>query len=76
MDLGILVSFALVLICEGIAILLRNIIEKHCEDAAKLEVNYDDLVKKYSADNLISNIYDKNINFPVIKLCDVYDGKN
>lgn len=74
LDLGVLVSFAIVFLCDCIARLILDRVEKVCEDEAKLSVDYAALVKKYSADDLITAIDDENVAFPVIKLCDVYDG--
>jgi len=75
LDLGVLVSFAIVFLCDGIANLVLDRIEKVCEDEAKLSVDYGSLVRRYSADDLIVAADDKSIKFPVIKLCDVYDGR-
>lgn len=74
LDLGVLISFTIVFLCDGIAKLILDRIEKVCEDEAKLSTDYKTLVKKYSADDLITAIDDNRIKFPVIKLCDVHDG--
>lgn len=66
LDVGILVSFLLVAVCELIASLLGNLIGTKCEDATKLTEDYDKLCKKYPREEFVM-LGDKKC--PVICLC-------
>lgn len=77
-DFGILVSFAIVFICETLAKWLKKWIDHKCEDAAKLTVNYDKLVERYNCDNLIcyKNPGKEYITrFPVVLLHSIEKGE-
>lgn len=63
LDTNILISFMLVALCDVIAHMLLNVIQKKCEDESKLDTKYSDLVSKYSLNNLIEYQGDK---FPVV----------
>lgn len=66
LDVGILVSFLLVAICELIAGLLGDLIGSRCEDATKLTEDYKQLCKKYPRESFIKFGEEK---CPVICLC-------
>lgn len=66
-NIGILVSFIIVFICESLANLISNNINKYCEDGIKFDENYDNLIKKYSRAKLYS-YYDENnkiVKYPI-----------
>lgn len=71
LDVGVLISFGIVFLCESIAKILRKWIESKCEDAAKLTIKYSDLVNRYNCDNLIQYVNKKTgktETFPVVLL--------
>ena len=53
LDVGILVSFLLVGVCEVIASLLGKWIGSKCEDATKLTEDYGRLCKKYAREKFV-----------------------
>ncbi len=48
LDTSILISFLTVFLFEGLASLIHAVLDHWTEDAVKLDVNYKDLVKKYT----------------------------
>lgn len=72
-DIKIVVSVAIILICDILSKFLNSFIERKCEDEAKLSSNYDELTKKYSK----SNLYKCNENtIPIVLLATRTNNEN
>lgn len=64
-DIKTFVAIIIAFICQAIAYSIVNMVERFCEDATKLTVNYNALIKKYSRVNLLDY---KGEKFPVEQL--------
>ena len=64
-DVKTFVAIIIAFICQAIAFTIVSIVERFCEDATKLTVNYSALIKKYSRVKLLEY---KGNKFPVEQL--------
>ena len=64
-DVKTFVAIIIAFICQAIAYSIVSLVERYCEDATKLTVNYNALIKKYSRVKLLEY---KGNKFPVEQL--------